>query len=114
MPAAPLREALALLATYGLQMDGDPRLSSEEKLSADDEGFQLYSDTSQAIGMDLASHEGEMSQWYSIPLKQRSEEEGSLSGVFVVVDGKVVGAGIHFRQGVPGVEPLSNKMTPVQ
>ena len=84
MPAAARLEAESLLVKYGLSVNGDPKLLSEGKLDSSDEAFLLYSDMSKSIGLDLASHAGQMVQWYSIPLKQRSEAEGSLSAVFIV------------------------------
>jgi len=109
MPTAAHDEALQMLLRYGLVVEGDPELFKEGRLGPADQGFVLYSDLSRSIGLDLASHEGESAQWYSFPLKQRSDEEGRLSAVFVVSEGVVIGAGLHFRHGVPGVAPLNDK-----
>ncbi len=109
MPTGARDQALQMLLTYGLVVEGEPELFKEGTLGPADQGFILYSDLSASIGLDLASHEGQSAQWYSFPLKQRSEEEGRLSAVFVVSESVVIGAGLHFRHGVPGVAPLDDK-----
>jgi len=107
LSAAARAQADALLVKYGLVAQGEPELLSSGTLEQGDEGFVLYSDLSAAIGLDLASHAGEIAAWFSIPLQQRSEEEGSLSAVFVVQGDQVIGAGLHFRRGSPGVAALN-------
>ncbi len=102
IPPAVSTQIDSLLERYSLHPSGDAALVSTTTLDPDEPGATLLAAVSQQIGLGLSAHMGETVRWYSVPLEERSAAgPGNVTADFVVVDGRVVGAGLL----VPGYHP---------
>ena len=109
IPSAVRTEIDRLLAQSNLNAADGEALTWDEVLDSSELGTPQYVDASKPVGLDLASHIGQSATWYTVLLRERSRSGSATSTAsFVVVDGQVVGAGLHVWNSYPGVFALDD------